>query len=417
MSIYLFGAFALLIAVAVPLAVAMGLAAMASIYFGNGLSLEIAAQRMISGMSSFTLIAIPLFVWAGSLMNRGGITQRLIDFAYSLIGSIRGGLAAVNVLTNAIFGGISGSAVADAGAIGRLLIPQMVKRGYTASYSAVVTATAATIALLIPPSIDLILYGVTARASIGMLFQWGLVAGIILSIMLIITAYITARRRGYPSEPRASGREVWRSFVGALPALMVPLVVIGGIRFGVFTPTEGSAVAVLASLIIGGLIYRDLTWSELVKSVTESVILMTTIMTVLAVAQIYSWATVTGGVTRQVEEFFAGFTNSRFVVLLIIVIFLLLIGTVLEGSAAILIFTPMLLPVVTAVGIDPLHFGLIMVAGMAFGLVTPPVGLTLLITTKIANIPLMSSIRDLVPWFGTCVLFLAGLTFLPLFFY
>ncbi|NLA66141.1 MAG: TRAP transporter large permease [Leucobacter sp.] len=416
MPFALFGVFGILLVVAVPVAVAMGAAAMISIWQA-GIPMEIAAQRLISGISSFPLLAIPLFVFAGSLMNQGGITRRLIDFAFSVVGGVRGGLASVNVLTNMIFGGVSGSAVADAGAIGRIMIPDMVKRGYSRGYSAAVTATAATVALLLPPSIDLILYGVTAQVSIGLLFQWGLFAGLLLVGILLVTAYVTARRRGYPAERKSSWNDIWKSGVRALPALIIPIVVIGGVRFGVFTPTEGAGVAVLAAIFVGIFMYRGLTWRTFKASVVETTFLSIAIMSILAFAQVYSWALVTSGISRDIQAWAMSITDSRWLMLLIIVLVLMLIGTVLEGSAAILIFTPLFLPIMTGVGVDPLHFGIVVVAAMAFGLITPPVGITLLISTKIAGIPMHRSFKELLPWFIACMIALTAFAFIPLFFY
>lgn len=416
MPVILFGLFALLLAVTVPVAIAMAVPAIISIN-SAGIPLAIVVQRFVSGMSSFPLLAIPLFIWTGSLMNRGGVTRSLINFAYSLVGSIKGGLAAVNILTNMIFGGVSGSAVADAGAIGKIMIPNMIDRGYSKAYAACVTATAATIALLIPPSIDLILYGVTAHVSIGMLFQWGLLGGLFLGAVLIGTAYFTARKRGYPAEKRASLREVGTASVAAIPALIIPIVVIGGVRFGIFTPTEGGAIAVLAAILVGKFCYKELSLENFATSVKESVFLSSAILVILAFAKVYSWALLTTGITDSIQTWVSGLVTSRVLMLIVMIVILLLIGTVLEGSAAILIFTPLLLPIATATGISALHFGIVTVAAMTFGLVTPPVGLTLLISCSIAKIPLHETFKEIVPWFLSCVGVLCVFAFVPLFFY
>lgn len=416
MPLVLFGLFALLLAVTVPVAIAMAVPAIVSIN-SAGIPLAIVVQRFVSGMSSFPLLAIPLFIWTGSLMNRGGVTRSLINFAYSLVGSIRGGLAAVNILTNMIFGGVSGSAVADAGAIGKIMIPNMIERGYSKAYAACVTATAATIALLIPPSIDLILYGVTAHVSIGMLFQWGLLGGLFLGVVLIGTAYFTARKRGYPAEERVSLSEVGSASISAIPALIIPIVVIGGVRFGIFTPTEGGAIAVLAAILVGKFCYKELSVGNFATSVKESVFLSSAIMVILAFAKVYSWALLTTGITDSLQEGVSGLVTSRVLMLIVMIVLLLLIGTVLEGSAAILIFTPLLLPIATATGISALHFGIVTVAAMTFGLVTPPVGLTLLISCSIAKIPLHETFKEIIPWFLSCVGVLCVFAFVPLFFY
>lgn len=406
--------FAALLLIGTPVAIAIGGASLLSMVLSEGIPLEIGAQRLVAGLRSFPLMAIPLFIIAGSLMNDGGVTRRLIDFAYAAVGSIRGGLAAVNILTNMIFGGISGSSVADASATGKILIPQMVKRGYTAGFAAALTALASTIAVVIPPSINLIIYGVTAEVSIGSLFFWGLYIGVAFGFVYILTAYVIARIKGYPAEDRVSRRELLRTSKDAVLALMIPVVVLGGIRFGVFTATEGGAVAVLTAVILGGLVYRELTWTKIKKSMTEALMLISAIMLIIAMAQLYAWALVTGGIPSMVADFVLGLSDNPVVILLVINILFLLIGMVLEGNAAIIIFTPILLPVALAVGIDPVHLGLIIVINLAIGLLTPPVGISLLITTRIAGIPLQASVREAIPLLGVAIALLFAVTYIPL---
>lgn len=408
--------FALLLVIGVPVAIAIGGASLLSMSLAADIPLEIGAQRLVAGLRSFPLMAIPLFIMAGSLMNDGGITRRLITFAYAVVGSIRGGLAAVNILTNMIFGGISGSSVADASATGRILIPQMVKRGYPAGFAAALTALASTIAVILPPSINLIIYGVTAEVSIGSLFFWGLYIGVGFGFVYILTAHVIARIKGYPAEDRVSRRVLLHSTKDALLALSIPIIVLGGIRFGVFTATEGGAVAVLVAVILGGLVYRELTWTKIKKSMTESLMLIASIMLIIAMAQLYSWALVTGGIPRLVADFVLGISDSTIVILLIINILFLLVGMVLEGNAAIIIFTPILLPVAIAVGVDPIHLGLIIVINLAIGLLTPPVGISLLVTTRIAGIPLHESARAAVPWLAVAITLLFAVTYIPLLF-
>ncbi|USQ79172.1 TRAP transporter large permease [Ornithinimicrobium faecis] len=406
--------FAVLLLIGTPVAIAIGGASLLSMVLSEGIPLEVGAQRLVAGLRSFPLMAIPLFILAGSLMNDGGITRRLIDFAYAAVGSIRGGLAAVNILTNMIFGGISGSSVADASATGKILIPQMVKRGYTAGFAAALTALASTIAVVIPPSINLIIYGVTAEVSIGSLFFWGLYIGVAFGFVYILTAYVLARIKGYPAEDRVSRRELLRTSKDAVLALMIPVVVLGGIRFGVFTATEGGAVAVLTAVILGGLVYRELTWAKVKKSMNEALMLIAAIMLIIAMAQLYAWALVTGGIPSMVADFVLGISDNPVVILLVINVLFLLIGMVLEGNAAIIIFTPILLPVALAVGIDPVHLGLIIVINLAIGLLTPPVGISLLITTRIAGIPLQESVREAIPWLGVAIALLFAVTYIPL---
>ncbi|WP_454778750.1 TRAP transporter large permease [Georgenia muralis] len=410
------GGFAALLLIGAPVAIAIGAASLLSMWLSGGIPLEMGAQRLVAGLRSFPLMAIPLFIMAGALMNSGGITRRLIDFAYAAVGSIRGGLAAVNVLTNMIFGGISGSSVADASATGKILIPQMVRRGYTAGFAAAITALASTIAVILPPSINLIIYGVTAEVSIGSLFFWGLYIGLGFGAVYILTAYVLARVKGYPAERRVSTRQLLRTTRDALLALLIPIIVLGGIRLGIFTATEGGAVAVLTAAILGGVVYRELTWDRLKHAMTESLMLISAIMLIIAMAQLYSWALATGGIPNMVADVILNISDNPAVILLAINILFLLVGMVLEGNAAIIIFTPILLPVALAVGIDPVHLGLIVVINLAIGLITPPVGISLLVTTRIAGIPLHESVREVLPWLGVAITLLFAVTYLPLLF-
>lgn len=410
------GVFFALLVIGTPVAIAIGAASLISMSLTSGVPLEIGAQRLVAGLRSFPLMAIPLFIMAGSLMNAGGLTKRLIAFAYAAVGSIRGGLAAVNVVTNMIFGGVSGSSVADASATGRILIPQMVKRGYAAGFAAAVTAVASTVAVILPPSINLIIYGVTAEVSIGQLFFWGLYIGVGFGFVYILTAYVLARVKGYPAEAPVSKSELLRRTKDALLALLIPIIVLGGIRFGVFTATEGAAVAVLTAVIIGGLVYRELTWTKIKESMTESLMLIAAIMLIIAMAQLYSWALVTGGIPAMISSVILSFSHNPLVILLIINVLFLLIGMVLEGNASIIIFTPIVLPVALAVGIDPVHLGLIIVINLAIGLVTPPVGISLLVTTRIARVPFDQAVRESIPWLGVALTMLFAVTYIPLLF-
>lgn len=414
MGYVLIGGFILLIAIGLPIAIAIGLASLLGLGLFTDVPLALAAQRMLAGLRSFPLLAIPLFVLAGAIMNAGGITRRLVDFAFALVGPMKGGLSALNVVTNMIFGGISGSAVADAGSVGRVLIPQMKSRGYSAGYAASVTATASTIALVIPPSITLILYGVTAEVSISDLFFHGLYIGLGFGVVYVITGWLIARKRNYPSEPRMSGRQALAAFGKALPSLSIPVVVLGGIRIGAFTATEGAAVAVLIALILSTVVYRELTVIKIKEVFRETLMLVAAIMMIIAMAQIYSWALVVGSIPQSIAASILEITANPYVILLLVNILLLAVGAVMEGNAAIIIFTPILLPVITAAGIDPVHFGLIVVINLAVGLLTPPVGISLLVTTKIAGISMEKSVRDLIPWLGTALGLLMLVSYAPL---
>lgn len=414
MTIMLFLGFALLLIIGAPIAIAIGLASLGGMELFTNIPLEMGAQRMLSGLRAFPLLAIPMFVMAGSIMNAGGITRRLIDFAYAIVGPMRGGLAAVNVVTHMIFGGISGSAVADAGSVGKIMIPQMTSRGYPKGFASSVNAVASTIALVIPPSITMIIYGVTANVSISDLFFHGLYIGIGFGLVYVITGHILGRILKLPAEKRAKWSEIRSSFFSAALSLTLPIIVLGGIRIGIFTATEGGAVAVLVATILGGFVYREITWKAIKQILTESILLVSTIMFIIAMAQIYSWALVTARIPQTVSAWVLGLTDNRYLILLVVNILLLLVGMVMEGNAAIIVFTPILLPVVMAVGIDPVHFGPIVVINLAIGLVTPPVGICLLLSTKIAGIQLEQAFRHLMPWLAVAISMLLLVSYIPL---
>lgn len=408
--------FAVLLVLGLPIGIALALSSMIGLEFFSNAPLEIAAQRMISGIRNFPLLAIPLYVIAGALMNAAGITNRLIDFANVIVGSIRGGLGHVTVVTTAIFGGISGSQVADTSSVGRIMIPQMINRGYAPRYAVSLMATAGAMFVTIPPSINLIVYGVLAQASISDLFFYGLIIGLAFVFSLLLVGYITAVIKKQPAERRATFREITRAFVRALWSLVLPVVIIGGIRIGAFTPTEGGAVAVVLAIIIGFWVHKELTLKKLFRTMTESAVLVGVIMLVIAAAQIYSWALISGQIPQQISSWLLGLTDNPYLILLLINILILVIGTVMEGNAALIVFVPLLLPVATAVGVDPVHLGLIMVVNLGIGLLTPPVGLCLLVACKIGKITVSQAIPAMIPWFGLCLVFLFGVTYLPILF-
>lgn len=408
--------FAILLIIGLPIGIALALSSMIGLEFFSNVPLEISAQRMIAGIRNFPLLAIPLYILAGALMNASGITQRLIDFAYVIVGSIRGGLGHVTVVTTAIFGGISGSQVADTSSVGRIMIPQMVQRGYSPRYAVSLMATAGAMFVTIPPSINLIVYGVLAQTSIADLFFYGLIIGVAFVLTLLIVGYVVAVVKKQPAEPRANATQIWTALRRALWSLILPVVIIGGIRIGAFTPTEGGAVAVIIAVLIGFVLHRELTWKKLTRALVESAVLVGVIMLVISAAQIYSWALVSGQIPQAISSALLAITDNPLLILLLINILILVIGTVMEGNAALIVFVPLLLPVATAVGIDPVHLGLIMVVNLGIGLLTPPVGLCLLVSCKIGKITVSQAIPAMLPWFGLCLAFLGAVTYLPILF-
>lgn len=405
---------AVLLLIGLPIGLALALGSMIGLEFFSAVPLQIAAQRMIAGIRNFPLLAIPLFIFAGALMNAAGITERLVGFARALIGGARGGLALVTIVTTAIFGGISGSQVADTSSVGKLMVPQMINRGYSRGYASAVQASAGALFITIPPSITLIIYGVLAQTSISDLFAWGLIIGLVFVGAMMLVAWVIAVIQKQPAEPRLPARDMGKAFVRGIWSLLIPVVVLGGIRIGAFTPTEAGAIAVFCALFIGVVIHRQLTFRSILRALAESSILVGVIMVVVAAAQLYAWALVTGQIPQQLTGMMSGLIQNPYLFLLVVNVILLLIGTVMETNALLIIFVPILLPVALAAGIDPLHLGLIMVVNLGIGLMTPPVGLCLLVASKLGDVPMNKVIPATLPWIGVALMLLAAITYLPL---
>lgn len=416
MGYALAGIFLGLLVFGLPIGIALGVGSLVSIGIFTDLPLEMVVQRLIAGLRNFPLLAIPLYIVAGSLMNASGITQRLVDFAYAILGGIRGGLAHVTILTTAIFGGISGSQVADTASVGRLMIPQMIKRGYSRPYAVSVMSTAGAIFVTIPPGISLILYGVIAQVSISEMFFWGLIIGVGCVLAMLLMAFVLAFIHGHPKEKWLPFRQIMGALRRAVWSLIIPVVILGGIRIGAFTPTEGGAVAVILALFIGIFIHRELKMKAVVQGLVESGVLVGVIMLVIAAAQMYSWALISGKIPQTVTSAIMEISPNPLVVLLMINVIALLLGTVMEGNSALIVLVPILLPIGTAVGIDPLHLGLILVLNLGIGLLTPPVGMCLLLASKIGGIEVAQSLRSMAPWFGLSIVILLAVTYLPILF-
>lgn len=406
--------FGVLLLIGLPIGLALGLGSLVSMSLYSPVPLEISVQRLIAGLRSFPLLAIPLYIIAGSLMNASGITQRLVDFAYAILGGIRGGLAHVTILTTAIFGGISGSQVADTASVGRLMIPQMVARGYSRPYAVSLMATAGAMFVTIPPGISLILYGVLAQVSISEMFFWGLIIGVFCVVAMLALAFVLALVYGQPKERWLPFRQILVAMRRAVWALAIPVIVLGGIRIGAFTPTEGGAIAVVLAIVIGFFIHRQLTVKTLVRSLVESSVLVGVIMLVIAAAQMYSWALISGRIPQAITEGILGISPNPLIVLLLINLVALLIGTVMEGNSALIVLVPILLPIGEALGIDPIHLGLILVVNLGIGLLTPPVGMCMLVAAKIGRIEVSKTISAMVPWFILSLAILLAVTYVPI---
>jgi tripartite ATP-independent transporter DctM subunit len=412
--IILFGVFTLLILLGTPIAFCLGVSALATVLY-MGLPPIVVFQQLNSGMNNFAMMAIPFFIFAGDLMIRGGIAGRLIRFAAGLVGHLRGGLGQVNVVASTLFGGISGSAVADASAIGGLMIPQMAARGYDRDYAVNVTVNAAIIALMIPPSHNMIIYSIAAggNVSVADLFTAGIVPGLLLAAALMVTAYAVARRRGYPAEPFPGFKRLGWYFVASLPGLLLIGIIFGGVRSGVFTATESSCIAVIWAFLVAVLVYRELDWPGFVEATLGAVRTTAMVLLVIGTAASFAWLMAILQVQQSVVAGISAISQDPVIVLLLINVALLFLGTFMDMAPMIIICTPVLLPVVKAFGVDPVHFGVVLILNAGIGLNTPPVGSVLFVGCAVGKITIREAMRTIWPFFGASVLVLLVVTFVP----
>ncbi|GAB2496697.1 TRAP transporter large permease [Pseudoxanthomonas sangjuensis] len=410
----LFLVFAVLLAIGVPVAFALAAAALATLFYLD-LPPVVLVQQLAAGTGSASLIAIPLFVFAGELMLRGGISERLIALAASLVGRLRGGLGQVSILSSLFFGGVSGSAIADVSAVGGTMIPQMVKRGYDRDFAVNVSITAALVALLVPPSHNLILYSAAAGGglSIADLFAAGIVPALLMTVVLMLTGYLVARRRGYGVEPFPGMRALLLRLVSALPGLGLVALIFVGIRAGIFTAVESAAIAVVYALAVTGLLYRQLRGAEFIAAVTHAARTSGAILFVIAAAAAFGWLLAYLQVPAATVQALQSVADDKAAVLLLIVVSLLLLGTFMDLAPLILICTPIFLPVAKAYGIDPIHFGLVLVLAGGLGLVTPPVGSVLFIGAAIGKIGIGQALRTIWPFWLAGLAVLLVVAFFP----
>lgn len=410
----LFGIFTLLLLVGTPVAFCLGIASLATVAY-MGLPPVVVFQQMNSGMGAFAMMAIPFFIYAGDLMIRGGIAERLIQMASSLVGHLRGGLGQVNVVTCTLFGGISGSAVADASAVGGLMIPQMVKRGYDADYAVNVTANAAIIALLIPPSHNMIIYSLSAGGNISIadLFTAGVIPGLMLCGALMVAAWAVAVRRGYPREAFPGLAAVGRYVVLAIPGILLIFIIFGGVRSGVFTATESSCIAVVYALLITILVYRQLTWNGFLEATLGAVRTTAMVLLVIGAAGSFGWLMAFLQVPQATIAAMKAVSDNPLVILLMINLILLVLGTFMDMAPMIIICTPIFLPVVKAFGVDPVHFGVILILNAGIGLNTPPVGSVQFVACAIGRVSIGESMRTIWPFYGASVAVLLLVTYVP----
>jgi len=403
----------LLIVLGMPIAMSMGMAAFTAILARGDIPLAVTAQRMVYGVDSFPLLAVPFFILAGSLMNNGGVTERLVRFANALVGHLTGGLGHVVVVTNMIMAGMSGSAVADAAGTGSVLIPAMVRSGFSPSFSAAVTASASTIGPIIPPSIPFVVYGVLAGVSIGRLFLGGAVPGVLMGLYLMGVVYLISRRRGYGRGEKATCGSLLSSFKDAVPALMLPLIILWGIVGGAVTPTEAAVLAVLYALFLGTVVYRELGISSIGKVFGEAALTTGLIMFIVSAASLLAWILTREQAGPALVSAVTSVTTDPRLVLLVINIILLILGCFLETLSIMIILVPVLMPLIKALGIDPVHFGVVFTLNLMIGLITPPVGMSMFISCTIAKIKITDFAREIPIFIVALVAVLLVITYLP----
>ena len=408
----LLGSFVLLLALRMPIAFTLGISSVVTALYLN-LPIATLFQRMVNGVQSFSLMAIPFFILAGEIMGQGGISNRLIAFANALVGRMRGGLAQVNIVASMFFGGISGSAVADTSSIGSMLIPMMKKTGYDDDFSVAVTVTSACQGVMIPPSHNMILFALAAGGgvSIGQLFMGGLIPGILLGLALMLLTAIAARRRGYPKGDKMSGREILKATKDAVLGLLTCVIIVGGVIGGWFTATESAAVAVVYAFIVTFFIYREIPLRRFGGILRKSLRTIAMVMSLIATASMFGWLLAYLQIPAMVTNALLGLSDNRIVILLLINVMCLLLGCIMDMGPLILILTPILMPVATQLGMEPVQFGAMLILNLAIGLCTPPVGAALFVGCSIGGIKIEKATRACMPFYGMMVLVLLLITF------
>ncbi len=413
-SLILFGGFAALLIISVPIAIALGMASTIALLYSGKVSSSYIAQGLVTSIDSFPLMAVPFFILAGDLMGQGGLSRRLLEVGNTIFGRYTGGMAIIAIVTCMFFAAISGSGPATVAAIGGIMLPTMLRHGYNSGYSVGLVAAAGSIGIIIPPSIPMIIYAVSANVSITQMFLAGIIPGLFIGVALIITAYVKARKAGYKGfDRRYKASEIWASVWDAKWALLVPIIILGGIYGGVFTPTEAAAVGVIYGFVIGFFVYKELKLSDLYKVVSGSALTSATVVLIVGTATIFGRVLAIERIPFHIAEYIVSLTDSAVLILVLVNILLLVVGMFMETIAAIIILTPILLPVVTAVGVHPVHFGIVMIVNLAIGMVTPPVGVNLFVGSRVGSVPLESAMVGAIPFIAAMIVVLLLITYVP----
>lgn len=413
MSVFLIVFFVFFLLIGVPIAVALGLTCIFSVLVTGAFGVEVLIQKTFNAGNSFALMAIPFFILAGNIMAAGGVSRRLVNLAGALFGRMSGGLALVATLASTFFGAVSGSAPATTAAIGGVMLGPMGEKGYDKNFAGAVVAASGTIGLIIPPSLTMVLYGVSTGVSIGELFIAGVIPGIIICIVLMVVEYVISLKRGYKGDEPASFKTISRYFREAVFALFMPVIILGGIYAGVFTPTESAAVAVVYGLVVGLYIHRELSWKDVSNLVLKSAKSTALVMYLMVTAEVLTYVLVSEQIPQTIAASILNISSNAIVVQLIMVFILLVVGTFLNNSAAMVLLAPIFYPIIMSLGIDPLFFGIIMVISLAIGHNTPPVGLCLFIACDIGNLKLEHLVKEIAPLVAALIVTVVVLNFFP----
>ncbi|MBN1333620.1 MAG: TRAP transporter large permease [Synergistales bacterium] len=398
----------------VPIGFALGIAALVSLVVSGTMPISMIPQRMVAGANSFPLLAIPFFMLAGAIMERGGVSKRIVDLASTIVGHISGGLAAVSIVACTFFAAISGSTPATAAAVGGLTIPEMEKRGYDRSYASAVVAAASCLGVIIPPSITMVIFGIVANVSVGQLLIGGIIPGLFLSFLLICVNLIRSRQLGYPTEEKRTWKERWHTFSDAVWGLMMPIIILGGIMTGIFTPTESAAIAVVYGLLVSFFVYRELKLKDLVPIFYKASLNSAMIMLLIAAASPFGWVMTIQQVPQMASRAMLGISSNPDVIYMLMLVIYLILGTFMETGAIILLVVPIFAPIASQLGIDLVQFGVVTVIALAIGMATPPVGIALFATCGIADITIGQITRKILPFLFILIIGLFILAYVPI---